>query len=38
MSIRALGQLTGYSYGTVHTLLAEAGTTFRGRGGAGRLR
>lgn len=32
-SIRALMEWTGYSYGKVHHLLTDAGTTMRGRGG-----
>ncbi|MET7929578.1 helix-turn-helix domain-containing protein [Streptomyces sp. NPDC005349] len=32
-SIRALAQDTGRSYGFVHRILTEAGTTLRGRGG-----
>lgn len=36
LSIRSLVALTGYSYGTVRQLLAEAGTAFRSRGGARR--
>ncbi|MFF1401321.1 helix-turn-helix domain-containing protein [Streptomyces sp. NPDC058287] len=35
-SIRALAQGTGRSYGFVHSILTEAGTTLRGRGGATR--
>ncbi|KIE23402.1 transcriptional regulator [Streptomyces sp. MUSC 125] len=33
-SIRALAEETGRSYGGVHRLLADAGVTFRSRGGA----
>ncbi|MFI9082211.1 helix-turn-helix domain-containing protein [Streptomyces sioyaensis] len=33
-SIRALAEETGRSYGGVHRLLADAGITFRSRGGA----
>lgn len=33
-SIRALAEETGCSYGGVHRLLADAGVTFRSRGGA----
>ncbi|MFD4335865.1 helix-turn-helix domain-containing protein [Streptomyces anulatus] len=33
-SIRALAEDTGRSYGGVHRLLADAGVTFRSRGGA----
>ncbi|MET7665840.1 helix-turn-helix domain-containing protein [Streptomyces sp. NPDC005463] len=32
-SIRALAQDSGRSYGFVHRILSEAGTTLRGRGG-----
>jgi len=32
-SIRTLADGNGRSYGFVHRLLTEAGTTFRGRGG-----
>lgn len=32
-SIRALAAHTGRSYGFVHRILREAGTTLRGRGG-----
>ncbi|WP_127452964.1 helix-turn-helix domain-containing protein [Streptomyces sp. B29(2018)] len=32
-SIRALAEETGRSYGGVHRLLADAGVTFRSRGG-----
>ena len=32
-SIRALGATTGRSYGSVHSLLRESGTTMRSRGG-----
>ncbi len=35
-SIRALSASTGRSYGFVHRVLAEAGATLRGRGGATR--
>ncbi|WP_234481910.1 helix-turn-helix domain-containing protein [Streptomyces sp. MBT49] len=35
-SIRALAEETGRSYGGVHRLLADAGATFRSRGGAPR--
>jgi Helix-turn-helix domain len=35
-SIRALAQSTGRSYGFVHRILNESGTTLRGRGGATR--
>ncbi len=31
-SLRQLAHETGYAYGTVHTLLLEAGTTLRTRG------
>ncbi|MEU3282927.1 helix-turn-helix domain-containing protein [Streptomyces antibioticus] len=33
-SIRAIAESTGRSYGGVHGLLADAGVTFRSRGGA----
>lgn len=32
-SIRTLVASTGRSYGTIHSLLRESGTTMRGRGG-----
>ena len=35
-SIRALAESTGRSYGFVHRILSESGTTLRGRGGATR--
>jgi Helix-turn-helix domain len=35
-SIRALAQSTGRSYGFVHRILSESGTSLRGRGGATR--
>lgn len=35
-SIRALAEETGRSYSSVHRILAEAGVTFRSRGGATR--
>lgn len=35
-SIRALASSTGRSYGFVHRILSESGTTLRGRGGATR--
>ncbi|WP_406410511.1 helix-turn-helix domain-containing protein [Streptomyces sp. NBC_01614] len=35
-SIRALAEEAGRSYGGVHHLLADAGVTFRSRGGATR--
>lgn len=35
-SIRALAESTGRSYGFVHRILTESGTTLRGRGGATR--
>jgi hypothetical protein len=35
-TIRALAVATGRSYGFVHRVLAESGTTLRGRGGATR--
>jgi hypothetical protein len=34
-SVRQLVRATGYAYGTVHTLLVEAGTAFRDRGRPG---
>jgi transposase-like protein len=34
MSIRAIGETTGKSYGYVHTALKEEGVTLRPRGGA----
>ncbi|MGB9378294.1 MAG: helix-turn-helix domain-containing protein [Mycobacteriales bacterium] len=37
-SIRALAASTGRSYGFVHRMLSESGTTLRGRGGATRKR
>lgn len=37
-SIRALAASTGRSYGFVHRILSESGTTLRGRGGATRGR
>jgi hypothetical protein len=37
-SIRALAEATGRSYGFVHRVLTEAGTTLRGRGGSTRGR
>lgn len=36
ISIRAIAESTGRSYGGVHRLLADAGVEFRSRGGAGR--
>jgi transposase len=33
-SVRAIAEECGRSYGFVHTLLSEADTTMRGRGGA----
>lgn len=36
MSIRALAESTGRSYGFVHRILTESGATLRGRGGATR--
>jgi Helix-turn-helix domain len=36
VSIRALAESTGRSYGFVHRILGESGTTLRGRGGATR--
>jgi predicted transcriptional regulator len=36
VSIRALAESTGRSYGFVHRVLSEAGVTMRGRGGATR--
>lgn len=35
-SIRSLASSSGRSYGFVHRLLSESGTTLRGRGGATR--
>jgi hypothetical protein len=35
-SIRALAQSTNRSYGFIHRILSETGTTLRGRGGATR--
>ncbi|WP_369198972.1 helix-turn-helix domain-containing protein [Streptomyces djakartensis] len=35
-SIRTLAKETGRSYSNIHTLLEEAGTTFRPRGGIAR--
>jgi hypothetical protein len=35
-SIRALAESSGRSYGFVHRILTESGTTLRGRGGATR--
>lgn len=35
-SIRVLAQTSGRSYGFVHRILSESGTTLRGRGGATR--
>ncbi len=35
-SIRALAQSSNRSYGFVHRILSESGTTLRGRGGATR--
>ena len=35
-SIRSLAAATGRSYGFVHRILSESGTTLRGRGGATR--
>jgi hypothetical protein len=35
-SIRALAASTGRSYGFIHRVLSESGTTLRGRGGATR--
>lgn len=32
-SIRSLAATTGKSYGSVHSMLLESGTTLRGRGG-----
>ena len=37
-SIRALAESTGRSYGFVHRILSETGTSLRGRGGATRGR
>lgn len=35
-SVRSVARHIGYSYGTAHTLLLEAGTTLRDRGGHNR--
>ncbi|OBF03857.1 transcriptional regulator [Mycobacterium sp. 852002-10029_SCH5224772] len=35
-SIRSLVATTGRSYGSIHSLLRESGTTMRGRGGPNR--
>lgn len=35
-SIRSLAESSGRSYGFVHRILSESGTTLRGRGGATR--
>ena len=35
-SIRTLAQSTGRSYGFIHRILSESGTSLRGRGGATR--
>jgi hypothetical protein len=35
-SIRTLAESTGRSYGFVHRILSESGTSLRGRGGATR--
>ncbi|MBK3643696.1 helix-turn-helix domain-containing protein [Streptomyces sp. MBT33] len=35
-SIRTLAEGTGRSYGFIHRILTEAGTTLRGRGGTTR--
>jgi hypothetical protein len=35
-SIRALAESSGRSYGFVHRILSESGTSLRGRGGATR--
>ena len=32
-SIRKLAESTGRSYGSIHSMLRESGTTMRGRGG-----
>lgn len=37
-SIRVLAEASGRSYGFVHRILSESGTTLRGRGGATRRR
>ena len=37
-SIRSLAESTGRSYGFVHRILTETGTSLRGRGGATRGR
>ncbi len=36
LSIRALAESTGRSYGFVHRMLSESGAPLRGRGGATR--
>ena len=36
VSIRALAEESGRSYGFVHRILSESGTNLRGRGGATR--
>jgi len=35
-SIRNLAATTGRSYGSIHSMLLESGTTLRGRGGPNR--
>lgn len=35
-SIRNLAATTGRSYGSIHSMLRESGTTMRGRGGPNR--
>lgn len=35
-SIRSLAESTGRSYGFIHRILSESGTSLRGRGGATR--
>ena len=37
-SIRALAEASGRSYGFVHRVLKDSGTTLRGRGGATRTK
>lgn len=38
LSIRALAESTGRSYGFVHRVLSESGVQLRGRGGATRVK
>jgi hypothetical protein len=37
-SIRSLAAATGRSYGTIHSMLREAGAVMRGRGGPNHVR